>query len=152
MARRRQDRGPHDYPRTARLNELIRHIVAEEIELIDDVRVEMATIVAVESEPDLRHAVVYASSLGGEDSDGEVVEALGEHRKRIQRAIGQQAHFKRVPELEFRPDTVTRGAARIETILRDLDIGDDAEPDPSTGDAPSPDGDTGAGESDDGEG
>ena len=129
MTRRSHDRGPHDYPRTARLNELIRHIVAEELELIDDERIELATVVAVESEPDLRHAIVYVSSLSGEDSDGEVAEALGDHRKRVQAAIGRQAHFKRVPELEFRPDEVTRGAARIETILRDLDVQDDGPDD-----------------------
>ena len=125
MTRRSHERGPHDYPRTARLNELIRHIVAEELELIDDERIELATVVAVESEPDLRHAIIYVSSLSGEDSDGDVAEALSDHRKRVQAAIGRQAHFKRVPELEFRPDEVTRGAARIETILRDLDVQDD---------------------------
>lgn len=123
MARQRHDRGPHDYPRTARLNELIRHIVAEKVELIDDERLQLATIVAVESEPDLRHAIVYVSSVSGEDDDASVVEGLGDHRKKLQAAIGRQARFKRVPELEFRADEVTRGAARIEQILRDLDVG-----------------------------
>ena len=133
MARQRHDRGPHDYPRTARLNELIRHIVAEEVELIDDERLQLATIVAVESEPDLRHAIVYVSSVSGEDDDASVVEGLGDHRKKLQAAIGRQARFKRVPELEFRADEVTRGAARIEQILRDLDVGDD-EPGNDPGD------------------
>lgn len=120
MARRRGDRGPHDYPRTARLNELVRQIAAEEIERLDDPRMELATIVAVEVEPDLRHAVVFVSSLAGEEGDETVVEALGEHRHEVQAAIGQQARFKRVPELEFRADEVTRGAARIEGILREI--------------------------------
>ena len=84
---------------------------------------------AVESEPDLRHAIVYVSSVSGEDDDdGRGREALGEHRKTLQAAIGRQARFKRVPELEFRPDEVTRGAARIEQILRDLDVRDDRSP------------------------
>ena len=30
---KRSNRGPHDYPRTARLNELVREIVADELEL-----------------------------------------------------------------------------------------------------------------------
>ncbi|MEL7208948.1 MAG: 30S ribosome-binding factor RbfA [Actinomycetota bacterium] len=129
MVKRRQSQGPHDYPRVARLNELIRQIVAEQVELIEDERIDLATVVAVEADPDLRHAVVYVSSVRGEEGDGEVVEALGEQRHRIQSAIGSQARFKRVPELEFRPDEVTRGAARIETILRDLDLdeGDDGD-------------------------
>jgi ribosome-binding factor A len=140
MARHRHDRGPHDYPRTARLNELILHIVAEEVELIDDERLELATVVAVESEPDLRHAIVYASSLRGEDGDAEVVEGLADHRKRIQKAIGRQARFKRVPELEFRKDEVTRGAARIEKILRDLDVDGDSVDDPEADSGPGDDG------------
>lgn len=126
MARRR---GPHDYPRTARLNELIRQIVAEAVELIDDDRLELATVMAVEVEPDLRHGVVYVSSVAGEEGDAEVVLALDEHRHTVQAAIGRQARFKRVPELEFRPDEVTRGAARIEKILRDMGVGDDAPTD-----------------------
>ena len=125
MARQRHDRGPHDYPRTARLNQLILHIVAEQVELIDDERLQLATIVAVEAEPDLRHAIVYVSSVSGEEDDASVVEGLEEHRKKLQAAIGRQARFKRVPELEFRADQVTRGAARIEKILRDLEFTDD---------------------------
>jgi ribosome-binding factor A len=125
MARRRGDRGPHGYPRTARLNQLVHQIVAEEVELIDDDRLELATVIAVEVEPDLRHGVVYVSSLTGEDGDAEVVEALGEHRHTVQAAIGRQARFKRVPELEFRADEVTRGAARIEGILRTIRHDDD---------------------------
>ena len=91
MARQRHDRGPHDYPRTARLNELIRQIVAEEVELIDDERLELATVVAVEVEPDLRHGVIYVASVTGEDGDAAVVEALSEHRHTLQTAIGRQA-------------------------------------------------------------
>jgi ribosome-binding factor A len=128
MTRRSHDRGAHDYPRTARLNELIRQIVAEEAELIDDDRLELATVVAVEVEPDLRHGVVYVSSVAGEEGDAAVVEAMGEHRHTLQAAIGRQARFKRVPELEFRPDEVTRGAARIEQILRDLHVDEDTDP------------------------
>ena len=126
-AKRRPPRQPHEYPRTARLNELLRQIVAEEIELIEDERIDLATVVAVEADPDLRHAVVHVSSVAGEDGDAAVVEALTDHKHRIQTAIGSQARFKRVPELEFRPDQVTRGAARIEQILRDLDVPDDDE-------------------------
>jgi ribosome-binding factor A len=114
---RRQAHGPHDYPRTARLNELVREIVADELERLDDDRLELVTVVAVEVEPDLRHATVFVA--GGTDDDA-VLEALGEVRPRLQAAIGRQARFKRTPELAFRPDEVTRSASRIEEILRDL--------------------------------
>jgi ribosome-binding factor A len=125
---RRQNRGPHDYPRTARLNELIRQIVAEEVERIDDEALGLVTIVAVETEPDLHSATVYVSGLGGPEADAELVEALAEHRKRLQAAIGRQARFKRTPELTFAADEVTRTANRIETILRDLQVDDHRQP------------------------
>ena len=117
---RRQNHGPHDYPRTARLNELIRQIVAEELERIDDEAIELFTVVAVETEPDLHSATVYVSALGGPEEDAALVEALAPHRKHLQAAINRQTRFKRTPELTFAADEITRSANRIESILRDL--------------------------------
>lgn len=135
MSRRIQRRGgtARDYPRTARLNQLVQEIVAEEIERIDDDRLGLFTVVAVEIEADLRRAVVWYSALDpsgpvpeaadgaeGTGGDDQVVEALAEHRARLQAAIGRQARMKRTPELEFRPDAVIRQAQRVEEILRDI--------------------------------
>lgn len=115
------------YPRTARLNELIREIVAEEIERIDDSRLELIAVTQVNVDRELHQAIVYYDSLTGPEADAEVEAALAEHRKRLQGAIGRQTRLKRTPQLVFRADDVARGAARIEGILRDLN--DDA-PDP----------------------
>jgi ribosome-binding factor A len=108
------------YPRTARVNELLREIVAEELERIDDERLELVAVTGVVVEPGLRHAVVFFDSLTGADDDAEVLAAFGEQRIRLQAAIGRQARLKRTPELEFRPDDVERGAARVEGILREM--------------------------------
>lgn len=113
------------YPRTARLNELLREIVADELERIDDERLELVTVIDVTVEPDLRHAAVTYASLHGEEGDAVVLEALGEVRIRLQAAIGRQARTKRVPELAFRPDEVGRKAARLDAILRDIGTDDD---------------------------
>lgn len=117
---RRSNRGPHDYPRTARLNELVRQIVAEELERIDDERLTLVTVVDVVCEADLRNATVYVAGLGGPEDDEAMLEALGEHRTHLQATINRQARFKRTPELIFVADEVTRTANRIETILRDI--------------------------------
>jgi ribosome-binding factor A len=120
-----------DYPRTARLNQLLQEIVAEEIERLDDERLGFFTVVGVEVDQDLRRAVVWYTALGSDDPDGgdgddtaaaeaDLAAALDEHRARLQRAIGQQARIKRTPELSFRPDAVIRQAERVEQILRDL--------------------------------
>ena len=129
--RRSSGGGGRNYPRTARLNQLVQEIVAEEIERIEDDRLGLFTVVAVDVEADLRHAVVYYSALDagpaaegdGAAGDDPLVEALAEHRGRLQSAIARQARIKRTPELTFRPDTVVRQAERIEEILRDVATG-----------------------------
>jgi len=115
------------YPRTARLNQLVHEIVAEEIERLDDERLGFITVVGVEVEPDLRRAVVWYTTLDESEADVDVLAALDEHRARLQAAIARQARIKRTPELSFRPDTVIRQAERVEQILRDIggDAGDE---------------------------
>jgi ribosome-binding factor A len=128
-SRSRSGGGARDFPRTARLNHLVHEIVAEEIERIDDDRLGLLTVVAVDVEADLRHATVWYTSLSDagagdadsdSDSDDELVEALAEHRPRLQAAIGRQARLKRTPELSFQADPVQRQAARVESILREI--------------------------------
>jgi len=118
----------HRYPRTARLNELLHQIVAEEIERIDDERLDLVTVMSVVVEPDLRHATVYVDTPTGAERDEEMLAGLSEHRIALQKAIARQARVKRTPLLAFRVDEVERQAARVEEVLRDLhEFGDDDE-------------------------
>lgn len=111
------------YPRMARVNELCREILGDELERLDDDRLELVTITHVDVDPDLRHARVDFSCLGeGED---EAIESLDEHRVRLQSAIARQARLKRTPELRFAVDTVIVRGARIEALLRDERLDDD---------------------------
>jgi ribosome-binding factor A len=112
-----------DYPRTARLNHLVQEIVADEIERLEDDRLGLFTVVAVDVDPDLRRATVFYTSLSaatGDNESDELGKALAQHRARLQAAIGRQAHLKRTPELVFRQDTVIRQAERIEEIMREI--------------------------------
>jgi len=106
-------------PRTARLNELLREVVGDELLKIADERLELVSITAIDVDNDLNRAIVYFDSLTGEAGDPQVLAALGEHRWALQRAIGRQIHARKTPVLEFRPDDVIRSAERIEQILRD---------------------------------
>ncbi len=120
MSRRNSHGTARQYPRTARLNELLREILAEELERLDDDRLELLTITSVDIEGDLRHAAVFYDSLQGEDGDEEILEALGEIRWRLQGAIGRQARMKRTPELTFAPDPAVRAGARIDELLAEI--------------------------------
>ena len=115
MARDRQPQ--RQYPRTARVNELVREILGDALERVDDDRLQLVTVTHVHVDPDLRHATVEFSSLGeGED---EALEALTEHRIKLQSEIARQARLKRTPELRFVLDTFIARAARIEDLLRE---------------------------------
>ena len=82
-ARRRPPRpaSARQAPRTARLNELLREVVGEELMRIDDERLELVSVTAIDVDNDLNRAIVYFDSLAGEAGDAEVLEALGEHRR-----------------------------------------------------------------------
>lgn len=125
MTRRTRGRGRRpgvpegrQVPRAARMSELLREIVATELARIDDDRLELITVTSIDVDAELNRAIVYFDSLRGAEADAEVVEALGQHRVRLQAVIGRQIHARKTPVLQFRPDEVIRSAERIEEILR----------------------------------
>ena len=122
MNRRRRSHGSssRDFPRTARVNELLREIIGDELERIDDPQLEWVSVTGVEVNPELTSAMVFYSSLGGADTDPEVLAALGERRVRLQAAIGRQARLRRTPELHFQPDSGVRDGWKVEQLLREI--------------------------------
>lgn len=122
MNRRRRSHGgsSRDYPRTARVNELLREIIGDELERLDDPTLEWVSITGVAVNPELTSATVFFSSLDGAESDPAVLAALGDRRVRLQAAIGRQARLRRTPELHFQPDTGVRDGLKVEQILRDI--------------------------------
>lgn len=110
-----------DYPRTARLNTLVREILGEALERIDDERLELVTLTAAVVDGDLKRAVVYYDHSRGPDAEEDINAAFEELRPRLQGAIGRQARMRRTPELRFELDGVLRNAERIEQVLRGLD-------------------------------
>ena len=113
----RSPRSSREYPRTARINEILREIVAEALERMadEDERLDLVTITGVDTDPDLRHAkVFYSARREGADV------ALEAHRVKLQAAIGRQARLKRTPQLAFVEDPGVATGWRIEGILRTL--------------------------------
>jgi ribosome-binding factor A len=114
--------GSRGYARTARVNEVLRQVLADQLERMENVdeRFGMLTITAVRCDPDLRHATVLFSSLGDQD-----VVALEAARVRLQAAIGREVRMKRTPQLSFVADPAVAAGQRIEDILRSLPRSDD---------------------------
>lgn len=109
----------HRYPRTARLGELLREVIAEELERIGDERLELVGITSIDVDAELNRAIVYYDAFYGEAADEATLDALSQHRVRLQGAIARQVRARKTPILDFRPDNVLRSAERIERVLRD---------------------------------
>ncbi|MGH9271714.1 MAG: hypothetical protein ACRDZ2_10625, partial [Ilumatobacteraceae bacterium] len=63
----RRGSGGHRYPRSARISETLREVIAEELVRIDDERLEFVTITTVDVDNELNRAFVYFDSLADED-------------------------------------------------------------------------------------
>lgn len=102
-----------------RVNSIIHHVLAEEMERLTDSRLELVTVTGVDTSPDLRHAVVYFDVLGPPNHKP-ALEALRRATNRLQSAVGRQVRMKYTPALEFRVDPGVVSGNRIEAILREL--------------------------------
>lgn len=113
----RRDGNAAAFPRTARVNQVLREVLADELERLADAdeRLRLLTVTEVDTTPDLRRATVFLASL-----PGGAAEALAVHRVQLQHAVGRQVRLKRTPHLEFRADPAVADGQRVEALLRGL--------------------------------
>ena len=131
--RRHDNRGAAPYARALRVNQVVRQVLAEELERLADAdeRLRLVTVTEVDTAPDLRHATVYLSSLTDDST-----EALAERRAQLQRALGRQVRMKRTPQLAFAVDPAVVAGSRVEDVLRRIRAEEDG-PDRTDGGPPS---------------
>jgi ribosome-binding factor A len=110
------------YDRTARVNEVVREVLADELERLADPQLGLLTVTGVEVTPDLRQATVYYSALIPSEGEAEldIAGALSAARPHLQAAIGRQVRMKYTPLLVFREDPAIRTGERVDEILRQL--------------------------------
>lgn len=127
---------PHGYPRKRRVDELLRQEIARVVaEEVVDPELGFATVMRVESTPDLRHAKVLVSVLGSEDEKNAALGALDRASGFIRARVGDEVTLKYLPELHFEIDRSLERASRIDRILNDLKRESSGGPavDPGTG-------------------
>jgi len=112
------ERSGRRYARTLRVNELVREVVADELERCSDPRLTMVTVTGVNVSPDLRHATVFYAALGRHDDD--VPAALSAAAPHLRGVLGEQVRLKYLPRLQFREDPAIEHGQRVEEILRGL--------------------------------
>ena len=113
------------YPRSARLNESMLQVLAEELERLSDPRLELVTLTGVDVNRDLSRAKVFYSTLGAETapdvSDSRADDAaagLNAASSHLRGVLGRQLRIRQVPALVFEPDSGILAGQRIEEILR----------------------------------
>lgn len=116
----------HESPRMRKVNSVLREVLADEIELLADPRLELVSVTAVDTSPDLRRARVFVSVLDLTSGE-QVVEALRRAAPRLQAAIARQVRLKYTPHLEFSLDEGVVAGERIDSILRRLGSGEEEE-------------------------
>jgi ribosome-binding factor A len=106
--------------RLLRINESIKEILSSVItaEGLKDPRVGFVTVTGVETSPDLRHAKVFVSVLGGQTERELTMKALEKSRGFLQAKINASLHMKRTPQLEFVYDDTLDNALRLERAMK----------------------------------
>jgi ribosome-binding factor A len=113
------------YPRTARLNESVLEVLAEELERMNDPRLELVTLTGVEVSGDLAHATVYYSTLGAtttaeESFADDAAAALRAGASHLRGVLGRSLRIRQVPRLSFKVDPGIVSGQRIDELLRQV--------------------------------
>ncbi len=142
--------------RIERVDELLRQeigaLLAKEVQ---DPHIGFATVTDVEATPDLRHARVWISVIGGAPERRDTIAALERAMPFIRHELGTRLRIRRIPALHVVLDDSHERATRVLRILDDLERGEEpgaALPGeslptpvarlPREGDAPEPVGET----------
>ena len=112
--------------RTDRVDELLRQeigaLLAKEVA---DPRIGFATITKVETSPDLGHAKVWVSVIGGKADRDETLRALQQAMGYVRHELGRRLRIRRIPELHVRLDDSAETATRVMYVLNELEAGTD---------------------------
>jgi len=105
--------------RIGRIEEQLRIELSEIIEReIQDPRIGLATVTAVKVSPDLRHARVFVSVLGGAEQRKKTLQGLSSAASYARRSLSQRLHhLRRIPELTFAYDELIEKGMRIEELF-----------------------------------
>ena len=82
---------------------------------LNDPRVGFVTVTRVKVSPDLRHAIVFVSTLGTEKERNLVMHGLGHAAGFLHRSLRDRVEgLKHIPQIHFKFDPSIEGAIRIE--------------------------------------
>jgi ribosome-binding factor A len=111
--------------RTRRLDELLRQEIGVMLEReIADPRIGFATVTEVDTTPDLRHARVWVSVIGGAAERDQTIAALERAMVFVRRELGTRLRLKRIPDLHVRLDDSIERGTRVLRLIETLETGE----------------------------
>jgi len=111
--------------RMRRVNEAVKHVLAETLPELKDPRIGLITVTAVDTAPDLRHATVYVSVLGSSRKQRASILGLEAAHGILQSRIARQLRLKRTPQLTFEYDPSVERGVRMTRLIDELAPDDD---------------------------
>lgn len=111
--------------RTERVGNVIQRELSQYIlREINDPRLGFLTLSRVETTQDLGLANVAVSVMGDEAARKETLEALNEFAPRMRSHLAKRLHTRTVPKLVFTLDRNLDHGFRIDSLLRDIERGE----------------------------
>ncbi len=111
--------------RMRRVNESLRQVLSEALLELKDPRIGFVTVTGVETSPDLRHATVYVSVLGGEKKRNASMTGLDAAHGVLQAKVSRELRMKRTPQLSFEYDHTVEHGVRLSKLIDELAPPDD---------------------------
>jgi ribosome-binding factor A len=116
-----------EFSRTRRIGEQMRRDLAQLIRAeIQDPRMVMVSITAVDVTRDLSQAKVYVTILGDPAERPHIVGALNHASSMLRRELGRRMHIRMVPRMLFLYDEVVEKGAHLSSLISEVVAADKA--------------------------
>ncbi|MGN6431041.1 MAG: 30S ribosome-binding factor RbfA [Gaiellaceae bacterium] len=106
--------------RMRRVNESVRQVLSEALGELKDPRIGFVTVTGVETSPDLRHARVYVSVFGSDESRQDSLAGLEAAHGVLQSRLARELRMKRTPQLAFEYDPTVERGVRMTQLIDEL--------------------------------
>ena len=103
-----------------RVNESVRQVLSEAVGELKDPRIGFVTVTGVETSSDLRHARVYVSVFGSEESRHDSLAGLEAAHGVLQSRLARELRMKRTPQLAFEYDPTVERGVRMTQLIDEL--------------------------------
>jgi len=103
-----------------RVNESVRQVLSEAVGELKDPRIGFVTVTGVKTSPDLRHARVYVSVFGSEESRQDSLAGLEAAHGVLQSRLARELRMKRTPQLAFEYDPTVERGVRMTQLIDEL--------------------------------